>query len=128
MCEYANDRMEPLGKAFSLPEWNKKLRYISDSLVDAGLFNLPPFSILMIPALYSWMLISMLCRAVRKRGNACRAEQLSLMIPSLLTFLVLFDGPMNAYYTRYMLPLISFLPFLAVMLKVLREDRAASGA
>ena len=128
MCEYANDRMEPLGKAFSLPEWNKSLRYISDSLVDAGLFNLPPFSLLMIPALYSWLLISLLCRAVRKRGNAFRAEQLSLMIPSLLTFLVLFAGPTNAYYSRYMLPLTSFLPFMTVMLKVIREDHAASGA
>lgn len=125
MCECANEQLEGLGDSFSLPEWNRRLRFISDSLVDAGLFNLPPFSILMTPALYNWTLIWMLFRVLEKKRSRKRPDMLALLIPALLVFLVLFMGPMNAYYSRYMLPLTAFLPFLACMLRTLVEEPGA---
>ena len=111
-----NRDIRPLGKAFALPEWNKKPRFISDSLVEAGLFQLPPFSLMMTPALFSWGLLALLGWAAGKRKDGAIRARLSLLAPSLLIFLVLFAGPTNAYYSRYMLPLTSFLPFLAAML------------
>ena len=116
MCETIHQNIRPLGKAFALPEWNKKFRFISDSLVDAGLFQVPPFSLLMTPALFSWGLLALLGWAAGRKKDGARRARLALLVPSLMTFLVLFAGPTNAYYSRYMLPLTSFLPFLAVML------------
>ena len=116
MCEITNLDIRPLGKAFALPEWNKKFRFIGDSLVEAGLFQLPPFSLMMTPALFSWGLLALLGWAAGKRKDGAIRARLSLLAPSLLIFLVLFAGPTNAYYSRYMLPLTSFLPFLAAML------------
>ena len=116
MCQITNERIAPLGKSFSLPEWNKKFRFISDSIVESGLFNLPPFSLLMTPALYSWALLSLLCWVLGRKKKKGSGENLAVMIPLLITFLVFFAGPTNAFYSRYMLPLTSFLPFLSVML------------
>ena len=125
MCEYTNEKIASLGKAFSLPEWNKRFRFLSDSIVEAGLFQVPPFSLLMTPAFYSWTLIALLGWIAGKKKSASRSGMLVLVIPSIITFLVLFAGPTNGYYTRYMLPLTSFLPFLILMLKDLQQNRSA---
>lgn len=125
MCEYTNEQIADLGKSFSLPEWNRRLRYISDSLVDAGVFQVPPFSLLMTPSLYSWTLITLLFWVAGEKKSNIRRGMLALTIPSLITFLVLFAGPTNAWYTRYMLPLTSSLPFLILLLKDLSPRSSA---
>ena len=121
MCEMANERMAGLGKGFSLPKWNERLRYICDSLTDAGLFHVPPFSLMMTPALYSWALIALAFGIAGRRKDAARSGCLALLTPSLLSFLVLFAGPTNGFYSRYMLPLTSFLPFLWIMTETVRR-------
>ena len=123
MCDFTNEKIAGLGKSFSLPEWNKRFRYISDSLVDAGLLHFPPFSLMMTPALYNWILIALLCWVCREKDRRARSLSLVMLFPSLLTFLVLFAGPTNGYYTRYMLPLTSFMPFLPLMLIHLTRSR-----
>ncbi|MBQ9252325.1 MAG: hypothetical protein IJ188_06805 [Clostridia bacterium] len=119
MCEFTNNRIEPLGISFSLPGWNERGRLISDSLVDAGILDVPPFSWLMTPALYSWMLISLLFWAASRPKGSGRRHLVMLMIPELLTLLVAFAGPTNGFYSRYMLPLTAFLP--ALMLVMISE-------
>ena len=116
MCEYTNNKIEALGKNFSLPEWNKKGRYICDSLVDAGILNVPPFSLMMTPAVYSWTIIALLCWVLGKPKGRYRQEKLILLMPYLMTWLVMFIGPTNGFYSRYMLSLTAFLPILILML------------
>lgn len=116
MCEFTNNCISDLGKAFSLPDWNKRYRFIFDSMLDAGLLNLPPFSLMMAPSLYIWTLLAMLCWIFGRKKDVLRPRQLALMMPSLLTLLVQFAGPTNGFYGRYLLPLTSFLPFLLLML------------
>ena len=116
MCEYTNDRIAPLGKSFSLPDWNLKGRSISDSLMDAGLLNVPPFSLMMTPAVYCWTIIALLCWILGQKRGSGRSGRLVLTIPSLLTMLVMFIGPTNGWYSRYMLSLTAFLSVLTLML------------
>ncbi|MBQ8072599.1 MAG: hypothetical protein IJ231_02435 [Clostridia bacterium] len=125
MCDFANRKITGLGRQFRLPAWNEKLRYISDSLVDAGLFNVPPFSLLMTPALYSWGLIALFCWCLGGRGRKPRRVPLTLLIPSLVTFLVMFAGPTNGYYSRYMLTLTAALPVLLLMALDIRGARVS---
>ena len=121
MCDFTNDKIKALGESFSLPEWNERFRFISDSMVDAGLFHLPPLSLIMTPALYSWMLISMMCWIAGKKKDSIHSGRLTMMIPLSVSFLVMFAGPTNGFYSRYMLTLTSLLPFLTVMVLMLHE-------
>ena len=126
MCNFTNEKIAGLEKSFTLPKWNQRFRYISDSLVDAGLLHFPPISLMMTPALYNWMLIALLCWVCRKKDRRSRSLSFIMLLPSLLTFLVLFAGPTNGYYTRYMLPLTSFMPFLPLMLILLAGSKDQS--
>ena len=123
-CSLANAKIAPLGKSFSLPEWNLRGRLISDSIVEAGLFQVPVLGAMMTAGLYTWGLIVLLCWALGRRGKG-KGVLLALCVVPILTLGVQFVGPSNGNYGRYMLPITSFLPAMACMLMILRERSEA---
>ena len=113
IIQKTNGELSPLGIGFSLPAWSARWKTVSDSLAAGGLFSLPLFGLLMTPAFYTWALLALLCwTAGRGRGRA----GLALCVLPALQLLIQFAGPTNGYYSRYMLPIVSVLPFLAGML------------
>jgi len=113
MCDYTNERIALLGRQFSLPDWNRRLRYLSDSLTDAGLPDLPVLSLLLTPAVYVWgVLILPVWILQRKRR---RAGRIALLLPVLILLFLQFFGPVNGNYGRYLLPVTLSFPLLLLM-------------
>ena len=122
MCSYINENIAPLEKSFFLPEWNKRFRLISDSIFEAGLFQVPGFSAMMTSAVYSWALLILFGWVMSQKGKRKAGIAAFCVIP-LLLMLVQFGGPSNGDYGRYMLPITAFIPFMAGMLLKLRNQK-----
>jgi len=120
ILDVTNRMIEDLGKGFYLPEWNQKLRTITDSSTEAGVLNFPVFSFLMTPAVYSWCLLTALCWGMG-RGIRNHPWFFAQTVPAAVILIILFLGPTNGFYGRYMLPIVEYLPFLLLMLPLLRQ-------
>ena len=115
---YTNTKIEPLGKSFSQPESLAAARSLHDRAMALS-ENLPVLDVLCTPALYTWVVILAFAWSLRSRkrnGIAWTVFPLVLLIANLFT-------PTNAYYGRYMLPVIISLPFFWSFLKDLSQDK-----
>ena len=117
ICENTNEMIHALGKSFSLPEWSKRFRTLSDSFIDAGILNFPILSFLMTPAVYCWCILTVFGRSYR-----INPEMFCQNAPAAVILLILLLGPTNGFYGRYIMPLIEYLPFLLLMLPLLRQQ------
>ena len=118
--EDTNDGVTALGQSFSYPEQTKHFRYASDA-INERLLSFPGTSLLMTPAVYVWLLLTMLFYALRGKKRAA----LALLVPSLGILLVCMTGPCNGYYGRYLFPLVALMPSLILLfIKSCRADPA----
>ena len=121
ISDYTNELIEGLGKRFTLPAWSRRFRILKDSIIEAGLLNLLPMSMLMTPAFYYWGTLILLCWAVgRKRKKT--AALLNIIIPPLFILLIILLGPANGSYGRYLLPVTAFLPAMVMMILIMRDE------
>ncbi len=115
-----NDGIMSLGQSFYHPKQTEHFRYASDA-VNISLLSFPGTSLLMTPAVYSWLLIAMLFYAFRRKKRAA----LAVLVHALGILLVCMTGPCNGYYGRYLFPLVALMPSLILMFTACcREDTA----
>ena len=105
--ERANNALEPIKQTFSYPKKTAAFRSFSD-LFFSKINSFPVLSLLMTPAVYTWILIVMFFYAVKKK----RYEALSLVMIPLAILLICVLGPCNGNYGRYTFPIVVILPFL----------------
>ena len=105
--EDINDKIEALGQAFSYPEQTERFRSLSDEINDT-LRLFPGFSLLMTPAVYTWLLAIMLVYGISRKKRAAVA----LLVPPLGILLACLVGPCNGYYGRYLFPVVALMPIL----------------
>lgn len=115
---FTNQKIAPLGKSFSQPERFAAARAMHDRLMLLS-ENVPVLDILCTPALYAWAVILAFCWALRRKNRRLIAWT---VFPFLLLLLNLFT-PANAYYGRYMLPVMLALPFFRSFLTGLPQDK-----
>ncbi len=121
--QFTNKKIAPLDRSFSQIDGLTSVRAMHDQLMTLS-EDLPVLSVLCTPALYSWAVILALCWAVRRKNPALIAWTVFPSALLLLNFLT----PANAYYGRYMLPVMITLPFLFSFLTGFPEtDSPASG-
>lgn len=80
--------------------------------------DVPVLSLLATSPLWCWLLLVSLARAWLDR-SWIRAAVTAMAI----VLLVVFIGPCNGYYTRYLVPMVYFLPFVAATLWFGRDER-----
>ena len=73
--------------------------------------DVPVLSVLAMSPLWCWMLIAAFVKSMTD-GSVLRAATVCMM----LVLLVVFIGPCNGYYTRYLVPMVYFMPFVVAML------------
>ena len=105
--EDTNKAIKALGQAFSYPESTAGFRSASDRIYVA-IRSFPGFSLLMTPAVYTWLMLIMLFYGIRRRKTAA----LALLAPPLGTLLMCVLGPCNGYYGRYQFPAVVLMPIL----------------
>lgn len=115
--EFANQKIEALGRSFSQPESLTADRAMHDDIMALS-EELPLLSVFCTPAFYSWAVILAFFWAFRHKKRNLIAWT---VLPAFLLLLNLFT-PANAYYGRYMLPVVISLPFLPAFLKGLSRD------
>ena len=121
ISDYTNELIEGLGKQFTLPSWSKRFRILKDSVIEAGLLNILPLSLLMTPSLYYWGTLILLCWAgLRKKREG--TALFYIIIPPLIILLITLFGPANGSYGRYLLPVTAFLPTMIMMMMVMRDE------
>lgn len=105
--ERANTALEPLARTFSYPEETAFARAFSDQFFKR-INSFPVISLLMTPAIYTWILIIMLFYSFRAK----KYKAFSVMIIPLAILLICILGPCNGDYGRYTFPIVVILPFL----------------
>lgn len=73
--------------------------------------DVPVLSVLSMSPFWCWLLIVAFVKSMTD-GSGLRAATVCMM----LVLLVVFMGPCNGYYTRYLVPMVYFMPFVAAML------------
>lgn len=73
--------------------------------------DVPVLSVLSMSPLWCWLLIAAFVKSMTD-GSGLRAATVCMM----LVLLVVFMGPCNGYYTRYLVPMVYFMPFVAAVL------------
>ena len=85
------------------------------------IFHLPFFSLLMIPAVYTWTVIVLFIRSVQRKNKAAFAAVLFPLVMQLMITL----GPCNGTYGRYQYPIILSLPvILAMYISAVKDQEA----
>lgn len=112
----ANKQIKSLGMAFSYPEATGCFRDFGDRIFGFR-DSLPGFSLLLTPAVYTWILLLALFYSIHTANRA----SIVLLLPALLNWLKCLAGPYNAYYMRYSYPLVFILPLLLGMLWILHK-------
>ena len=102
-----NNSIALLGQSFSYPEATASIRDFCDKFGDAIKF-FPGISILMTPALYTWVLIILLFYGIRRRNSIA----ISLIVLPLAVLFICILGPCNGNYGRYSYPIVAALPFI----------------
>ena len=119
LFDLVNGYLEPVGVRFAYPALWKELRYRIDTFRKT-LSECPPVNLLMNTAMYVWTILFLLFYAWRRH---CRDALVLLAVPAV-TLLVLFTGPCNGNYSRYIYPIVMSMPLLAP--GVIRLCRAVS--
>lgn len=109
---FTNQQIAPLERSFSQIERLAAVRSVHDRLMTLA-ENLPLLDVLCTPALYTWVVILAFCFALRRKDRMMIAWT---VFPAALLVMNLFT-PANAYYGRYMLPVIAAAPFFPAFLK-----------
>ena len=73
--------------------------------------DVPVLSVLSMSPFWCWLLIVAFVKSMTD-GSGLRAATVCMM----LILLVVFMGPCNGYYTRYLVPMVYFMPFVAAVL------------
>lgn len=109
---FTNQKIAPLERAFSQIAGLAPARAFHDRAMTLA-ENLPVLDVLCTPALYTWMVILAFCFALRRkdrRMTAWTVFPLALLVMNLFT-------PANAYYGRYMLPVIAAATFFPAFIR-----------
>ena len=107
-----NEQVAPLGMCFYYPKSLETFRNAYEHIRDSVAL-LPPFSILMLPSVYTWTLILLFFYAIRKKEKNAVAF---LMIPCMIILVCCLSGPCNGHYGgRYLYPIILSMPLLLTM-------------
>ncbi len=122
IMDHVNEIIEPLGQAFSYPECTAKLRRVEDDLMYRGK-TLPGFSMLLTPAVYSWLLMLALFYGLRRKNTWA----ISLLFIPLAMMLMYILGPCNGTYGRYVYPVVVSAPVLIPMFLALIKKGTADG-
>lgn len=80
--------------------------------------DVPVLSVLSMSPFWCWLLIVAFVKSMTD-GSGLRAATVCMM----LVLLVVFMGPCNGYYTRYLVPMVYFMPFVAAMLWFVDGDK-----
>ena len=75
------------------------------------LFQLPFLSLLMMPAVYTWIIFALFIRGVQRKN---KAAFVALVFPLVTQFMIML-GPCNGTYARYQYPIIFSLPAILAM-------------
>ena len=103
-------RLRKLDAVFPVPRQLPRLQQAHDLLME-WIPSLPGFSLLLTPGCYGWALLLLIFYAARRKT---RSAAWILAVPTTV-WLVCFAGPANAYYGRYLFPIVVMLPFLIPM-------------
>ena len=109
---FTNQKIAPLGYAFSQIEGLAPVRAFHDRIMTLA-ENLPVLDALCTPSLYTWAVILAFCFAIRRKDRriiAWTVFPLALLVMNLFT-------PANAYLGRYMLPVITAMPFFGAFIR-----------
>ena len=88
-----------------------ELSHFEYEYVLSLIFHLPFFSLLMIPAVYSWTVIVLFIRSVQRKN---KAAFLAVVFPLVMQLMITL-GPCNGTYGRYQYPIILSLPAILAM-------------
>ena len=98
-----------------------ELTHFEYEYVLSLIFHLPFFSLLMIPAVYTWTVIVLFIRSVQRKNKAAFAAVLFPLVMQLMITL----GPCNGTYGRYQYPIILSLPvILAMYISAVKDQEA----
>ena len=121
--QMANRGLEQLGQSFSYPDSTYYFR-ANYHIWNNWICSLPLFSFLMTPGVYGWTLLLIIFYSIR-----CKAKSaISVLSVPTVVWLVCFLSPANAYYGRYLFPVVVLMPFLIPMVLALsRNDSPSAG-
>ena len=103
----ANTALEPMARSFSYPEKTAAARSFCDQFFKR-INSFPVISLLMTPAVYTWLLMIMLFYSFRRKNQ----KAFSIVVMPLVILLICILGPCNGDYGRYTFPIVITLPFL----------------
>ena len=97
-----------------------ELTHFEYEYVLSLLFHLPFFSLLMIPAVYTWTVIALFICSVQRKN---KAAFVAVVFPLVMQFMITL-GPCNGTYGRYQYPIILSLPaILAMYISAVKEQK-----
>ncbi len=119
MMGRANEAIKPLGESFSYPKKTEALRELANTFTYK-LCQMPGFSLLMTPAVYSWaiLFIAFYLFAKPKKQNT------SIIVIPIVILIVCILGPCNGSYGRYSYPFVIIMPFLFGTLRFVSRREA----
>lgn len=122
MADVNNVPDDKLPVQLSYPESLKWARDWYETLRE-GLFSLPVINILMVPAAYINLFVLWIFYGIRKKCNTFFV----LGLPVFIQLILIFFGPCNATYFRYVYPIVMLLPImLLVGLHTVKQEKTCS--
>lgn len=114
--EVINKNMEPLGTDFHYPSRFDRARELYTTVRENYIF-IPPFILLMLPAVYAWVLILLLFYGIYRKSP----QALSILLVPLVLLCICLLGPCNGFYGRYLYPILLVLPIMTPLYFALKK-------
>ena len=109
--EELNGFMEPLGAVFYYPTQFDYARGLYNVVREENFAYVPPIILLMFSSTYTWPLILLLFYGIYKKLSQALCM---LIVPAVLIGICLL-GPCNAFYGRYIYPILLIFPIMILL-------------